>query len=81
MGGNIETGRMEMLSGDAEELRQFAEDHMKRVNRVTPPEQKQARHDAGVPVFKVGETVGLRGMLFRIARVSERGLLLRPQKG
>ena len=79
MGGNIETGEMEMLSKDALEL--FKQDHHDRVDRLVKEEDRERRHDEGPPIFRKDEIIELRGARFRVARIAKNMLMLRPLKG
>lgn len=82
MGGNIETGMMEMLN-DEERRAMFSEHFHKTLDKdvLTSPKEKERRHDEGPPIFKLDEVIEVRGGRFRVARIGKRGLLLRPVKG
>lgn len=82
MGGNIRTGEMEMLN--TEEAREFFRNdfHSALDQEVSmEPEERERRHDEGPPIFHEEEIIEIRGGRFRVARVSKRGMLLRPVKG
>ena len=84
MGGNIETGMMEILN-DEEKRALFSEHFHKTLDKTIPEkkhsEERERRHDEGPPIFKVGEILEMRGGNFRVARIGKRGMLLRPVKG
>lgn len=84
MGGNIETGMMDML--DNEQKREMFSEHFHKVlDKEIPGEQhaeeRERRHDEGPPIFREGEIIELRGGRFRVARIDARKLILRPLKG
>ena len=84
MGGNIETGMMEML--DDETRRQLFETKFHNsLDTMLPSdmhaEERERRHDEGPPIFRVGEVLEIRGGKYRVARIGKRGMILRPVAG
>ena len=84
MGGNIETGMMEML--DDEMQHKFFEDNFhKLLDRKLPgdlhAEERERRHDEGPPIFRIDEILELRGGRFRVSQIDTDALILRPVKG
>ena len=84
MGGNIETGMMEMLD-DEKRRALFETDFHGAVDRMMPgdmhAEDRERRHDEGPPIFRVGEVLEIRGGKYRVGRIGKRGMILRPVKG
>lgn len=80
MGGNIETGKMDVLTEDMKE--EFAESFHQKLDKLDmQPEERERRHDEGPPFFRVDEILELRGCRFRVARIDSQKLILRPVRG
>lgn len=80
MGGNIETGKMDVLTEDMRE--EFAKSFHQKLDEIKmEPEERERRHDEGPPFFSEGEILELRGCRFRVARIDSQKLILRPVKG
>lgn len=84
MGGNIETGMMDILP-DEETRRAFEEHFHKVLDKKIPgdmkAEERERRHDEGPPIFRVGEVLEFRGGRFEVKLISEEALVLMPVKG
>lgn len=80
MGGNIETGRLEMLD-DQKAMAEFTKQHHERVDRLVPEEDRERRHDEGPPIFRVGEIVEVKGMRLEVMMIDSEALVLMPRKG
>ncbi len=84
MGGDIRSGEMHEL--DTEAKRKFFQNYYhETLDEVLTGDQhveeRERRHDEGPPIFRVGETIELRGARFRLTKMDRKGLRLKLLKG